>query len=37
VRDSDARLVAGLADYIADDAGRYDPAHPTPPPAEPKP
>ena len=32
LRDCDPRLLAGLAGHIVPDAGRFDPAHPTPPP-----
>jgi hypothetical protein len=31
LRGCDPRLLAGLADHIAADVGRYDPAHPVPP------
>jgi lysophospholipase L1-like esterase len=32
LRVADQRLLAGLAGHIADDAGHFDPAHPSPPP-----
>jgi len=32
LRDADPRQLTGLAAHIAADAGRFDPAHPPPPP-----
>jgi len=32
LRNCDPRLLAGLAEHLAGDAGHFDPAHPTPPP-----